>query len=683
MRFLLSITIVVLIFATLQVHGAKKKKLTTDDVSAALKKARDTLTGAAIRGSRMGETPQHTYVKFSELTKAIGLKSNENLLAYQDLQSQGFSTAQIIAQLSSNRHPICTQMPGPCDQSYPYRNINGTCNNINNPLWGSILQPFRRFTTAIYSDGYNQPRGGRANSNLPNARLVSSTIHSDLILPDPSITNMVPQVGQFLDHDMTLTPESDMHCCDGSNDIDCWSIQVFANDSFYSQVNRPQTCLAFTRSTPYCFPTQSGIREQMNVLTAYVDASQVYGSDAERSHQLRRYSKGQMRVNCDNPNLLPTVKQVAADLGEEIAFMGDFLAGDERVNEMPALATLHTLMIREHNRIANDILTLRPSWTDEQIYQETRRLVIAQWQNIIYGEYLPVILGATSMAKYGLALPANYAQYTTYNANVDATILHSFATAAYRFGHTLINGLIRLVKGLSVVGSYQVRNNFFVSTQITQQTPNGVGYDLILGGLMTQNSQTYDAHITDDLRNFVLRNASSTDNFGSDLIARNLQRGRDHGIQGYGEFRKLCGLKALTTWDARPAEVIPDVWTKLSSLYTYPRDIDLFTGGLAEYPVPGGVSGATFNCLKGLQFSYAKDGDRFFFTHSAQPRPFTPAQLTIIRSRTLGDIICENSVVDATPKNVFRTDAVFEGVANPRISCADTSRTRLDISKFV
>jgi peroxidase len=494
---------------------------------------------------------------------------------------------------------------------------------------------------------------------------------------------MVPQFGQFLDHDMTLTPEGDKTCCAGSLDVDCWSIPIYANDSFYSKLIRPQSCLDFTRSSVYCFPTETGVREQMNILTAYVDASNVYGSDSEREFQLREFSRGRLRVNRLNPNLLPTVAEVEEIIGEKIKFMGEFLAGDERVNEMPALATMHTLMVREHNRIAAQILARQPGWNDEKIYQETRRLVIAEWQNIVYSEYLPVILGTTAMTKYGLALPTNLGGYSTYKSYVDSTIFTSFATAAYRFGHTLINGLVRLMRGLTEVGSYRLRDNFFVSTQLTQQTSNGFGYDLILGGLMTQNAQTYDECVTEDLTNFLLRDVNSGNDFGSDLVARNLQRGRDHGLQGYGEYRKICGLSGLTTWSNIPREITPRVWNKLSGIYASPQDIDLFTGGLSEIPVPGGVSGATFNCLKGFQFSYAKDGDRFFFTHSAQPQPFTPAQLTILRGRTLGDIICENSGVDSTPRNVFRTATPSGGITNPMVPCTDASRIRLDISKFV
>lgn len=54
---------------------------------------------------------------------------------------------------------------------------------------------------------FDEPRGGREESSLPNARLVSTTVHPDLLLPDAVYTNMVGQFGQFVDHDLTLTPE--------------------------------------------------------------------------------------------------------------------------------------------------------------------------------------------------------------------------------------------------------------------------------------------------------------------------------------------------------------------------------------------------------------------------------------------------------------------------------------------
>lgn len=81
-------------------------------------------------------------------------------------------------------------------------------------------------------------------------------------------------------------------CCAGQQDANCWPIQIFNNDPFYARVSRPQTCMDFTRSTAFCFPTNSGVREQMNMNTAYIDGSQVYASNPQRSQQLRQLTQG-------------------------------------------------------------------------------------------------------------------------------------------------------------------------------------------------------------------------------------------------------------------------------------------------------------------------------------------------------------------------------------------------------
>jgi hypothetical protein len=90
-----------------------------------------------------------------------------------------------------------------------FRTQDGTCNNVNNPTWGAINRPFNRLLAAAYNDGVNSPRFvSRAGSNLQNARVISVTIHPDSSALNSRITNMVPQFGQFLDHDITLTPEA-------------------------------------------------------------------------------------------------------------------------------------------------------------------------------------------------------------------------------------------------------------------------------------------------------------------------------------------------------------------------------------------------------------------------------------------------------------------------------------------
>lgn len=104
-----------------------------------------------------------------------------------------------------------------------------------------------------------------------------------------------------------------------------------------------------------------------------------------------------------------------------------FLAGDPRVNEQLGLTTMHTVWLRQHNRVASDLQQLNPHWSGEQLYHETRRIIIAQLQHITYSHWLPIVIGTDIL----VSRPG-------YNHSIDATVANVFAAAAFRFGHALV-----------------------------------------------------------------------------------------------------------------------------------------------------------------------------------------------------------------------------------------------------
>ena len=125
-------------------------------------------------------------------------------------------------------------------------------------------------------------------------------------------------------------------------------------------------------------------------ITAFVDASNVYSSDEDSLASLRA-NDGTGRLLTGENNLLP----VDSESGSEIA-------GDVRALEMPGLSAMHTLFLREHNRVCDLIAAQSPGEDDDYYFENARRIVIAEMQNVVYGEYLPVVLGENAMRQEGI-----------------------------------------------------------------------------------------------------------------------------------------------------------------------------------------------------------------------------------------------------------------------------------------
>ena len=179
---------------------------------------------------------------------------------------------------------------------------------------------------------------------LPNARLASEQLHPDQNIPEDNLNLIVMQFGQFLDHDISLSPDHENSDCCGNPsdknspnyDAECYKIPVPSNDPFY--LRHGQTCLEFTRTIPYCSnsgSSSSDVRENMNIITSFLDASNVYGSEKQTDFMdihFRTYEGGKMKVN--NEKLLPSEGHCRAPI-----------AGDIRAAENPGLTSLHALFV--------------------------------------------------------------------------------------------------------------------------------------------------------------------------------------------------------------------------------------------------------------------------------------------------------------------------------------------------
>lgn len=262
---------------------------------------------------------------------------------------------------------------------FEIRTINGTYNNLQNPDWGSANIQLLRQVQPDYENGSWMPSG----YNRPNVREISNAIvaQDQSIYNENAATDMVWQWGQFLDHDMDLT--------EGTDPAELFHIQIPPGDDFYDPQSTGTKEMFLNRSVydPNTGMTPENPRQQMNQNTAYLDASMVYGSDSVRAAALRT-NDGTGRLKTSSGNLLPFNTEGLPNGGGPDPSL--FVAGDLRANEQVGLTTLHTLFVREHNRLAGVIYRRSRGLTGDQIYELARAWVGALIQVVTYREWLPV-----------------------------------------------------------------------------------------------------------------------------------------------------------------------------------------------------------------------------------------------------------------------------------------------------
>ncbi|XP_068423002.1 eosinophil peroxidase-like [Clinocottus analis] len=560
-----------------------------------------------------------------------------------------------------------------------FRTASSVCNNRYNPRWGASNTPFARWLPAEYQDAISLPKGWDPdikinNQLLPLVREVSNNIlrtaNAD-VESDPLYTHMVTIFGQWTDHDLTFTPHSPV-IRSYSNGIDCdkscertepcFPIQIPKQDPRFGK--KSEECIPFFRSAAACGSGNFGhvfgastVRQQINGLTAFLDVGQVYGSEDAQARSLRDLTsdKGLMRVNTqytDNKReLLPFSSMVTNMCATRARITNDkkakevpcFLAGDERSNEHIALTSLHTLFLREHNRLARALAVLNPHWNGERLYQEARKIMGGYSQVITFRDYLLHIVGPDFIASH-------LSTYPGYDENVDPSMANVFATAAYRFAHLMVQPFIfRLNEQYQENTAYPsplLHKAFFTPWRVTFEG----GLDPIIRGLVGRQAKlnTQENMMSDELRDRLFK---FTSELALDLAALNMQRGRDHGLPGYNQWRKFCGLSQPKN-QKQLAAVLKNkkLAKKLLDLYGTPDNIDAWLGGVAEPFVRGGRVGPLFACLIATQFQRVRTGDRLWWENTGV---FTEAQRRSLRDTSFARIICDNTGITEVPEKPF------------------------------
>ncbi|KAJ8676079.1 hypothetical protein QAD02_011865 [Eretmocerus hayati] len=579
---------------------------------------------------------------------------------------------------------ICRSRQKRCNTTSKFRTIEGSCNNVRNPSWGKSYTAFARLLPARYSDGIHAMPLSVSGRLLPNPRLLSTQLLSRRDAPDPQFTLALAQWGQLLAHDfarqmMDQTAEGGIECCEPSGrgtlpkpqqHHSCMPITVANHDLFYSKYN--VSCMNFVRSMTVAREDCSlGPADQLNGVSSFLDLSPVYGADQAASESLREFRGGRMRTESRaNRIMMPTSPKSGfcdARDTDDICYQ----TGDVRTNQNPQLVILHTLIIREHNRIAHELAALNPHWDDERLFQESRTIVIAEYQHITYRHWLPLVLGQRYYEERKI-FTSHEGLSNDYDVNINPTTINGFTSGAFRFLHSLIEGHINLVADNYATTEVFRLSDYYFRPHIVETNSN---FESLLRGLVTQTMQKSDVNFDKEVTEYLFRSASR---YGMDLESLDIQRGRDHGIPSYNSYRELCNLGRAHGFHDLINEVSLNHIEKLQTYYEHVDDIDLIVGATLETKLPGTLLGPTLQCLIGEQFYRSRVGDKYFYNNAHFAHSFSIEQYEEIKKASLATLICDlGEAVYAVQQFPFQ----ISSNRNPAIPCFNLPRVDLEFWK--
>lgn len=524
------------------------------------------------------------------------------------------------------------------------RSFDGTRNNLSNIDLGSVGQHYTRIATANYADGI-----GSINQDLPNPRELSNLVFEQESNQSDTddLSDFNWAFGQFVCHDIDYIKYNQ------SEEIE---FSVPPSDNFFDI----GSSLQYFRKNydPLTGNAAQGPREYQNLSTTFLDGSSIYGCSQERADWLRTFEGGKLKtsdgnfmpwntLNGEYNSLIdvdaPFMKQQPGLSNQKL-----FVAGDERVNKNPAIIALHTVFLREHNRLCDQLADENPNWSDERLYQRARKMVGAYIQKITFNDWLPSI---------GILLEP----FTGYDSSIDPSISNAFSAAGIVFENTLIGPeLLRLDNtGNSISkGNLPIGEGYYYEP--TTLFLDGI--DVYLKGMSTQVQQQFDTKAITNVRNF---DFADDHDLAFDLIADRVFSGRDRGLPSFNQIRLNLGLPDYSTFSNLTGGDLESA-NKLSSLYNSIDDLDLWVGLLAEKKQTNGMMGEVISTIIERQLRNVRDGDRFYYKNETQV--FSVYDIQEIENTTLHDIIARNTAITIMQDDVFSAKEHSEIANGPNLT---------------
>ncbi len=454
-------------------------------------------------------------------------------------------------------------------------------------------QPFHRLIPHFPDQCKTLDRG-----YAPDTTTISNELCSESNHPPYPYTKTIPNAlfwvwGQFIDHMLVLTKPS-------------------KDKKIYVGYGLPKTSRSAYVLDSY------GQRQQINHLAPFMDGSAVYGHSHERAYWLRAGYGGRMKTS------------VSHFTHEEMMPLNDshYVGGDVRAEEHVLLACIHTLWMREHNYWAGELAHKNPEWDDEHLYNVARHMIFGEIQAITYNEWLPLLLGSKDLCGHE----------PCYTRSLSSSIRNEFATAFYRFGHSMVNKKLRFsdcqtcssIKELNLVDAFfqhpAPRGNLWYE---------GIGGYLL--GASKKKAKEMDSEMVDEMRRHLFGH-----NITLDLAALNIIRGREHCLPSFCDIYEYIHKRYPYDWE----DITDDSILKRKLQHVYGNDFkevckkaDPWIFALCEKPVNGALLGPTSVKLIAEQFAHIRDTDSYFYLWDS----VTMYYRTRIHNTKLSSVILRNT----------------------------------------
>jgi Animal haem peroxidase len=496
------------------------------------------------------------------------------------------------------------------------RTLDGTYNNLDDPLMGSLGSRF----------GRNVPLAAtvrETNPLEPNPRLVSRELLTrKQFIPATTLNLLAGAWIQFEVHDWFSH---------GKNETDNpWLVPLDPEDPW---PDHPMP-IARTRRDPSADP--AGPPTFVTDDTHWWDGSQVYGRDPAFAAALRSGEHGKLRI--DEQGLIPEEIESHVDL---TGVAGNFWVG---------LALLHSLFMREHNTVCEMLHTAHPELSDDELYDKARLVVAALMAKIHTVDWTPAIIAHPTTVT---ALRTNW--WGLEGERLDKLI-------GRRSSNEVIRGIPGSPTALHGV-PYQLTEEFVAVYRMHPLIPDEFSFRSLSGdrplqerslpeiGVQHVRERLTELSMTDVLYSFgtshpgaitlhnyprYLQHFDRADGSLIDLASIDVLRVRERGVPRYNEFRRLLHLKAYDSFEAMADT--PEHAADLRRIYKNPEEVDTMIGMYAERKPKGfGFSDTAFRIFI-LMASRRLEADRFF-TRDYRPEVYTKQGIDWVEANSMRTLL--------------------------------------------